>query len=130
MEFVEQHGSDAVERRIVKNETRENALRDDLDAGPFRYLGAETDPVADRVADPLAKSFRHAGSGGARGEPPRLQHQDFLIARPRLGGQHQRPPCGLAGARWGDQHGGCTRFQRGDEVRHGRIDRKRRECGH
>ena len=34
MEFVEQDGGDAVEHRIVENEPGEDALGDDLDAGP------------------------------------------------------------------------------------------------
>jgi len=130
MEFVEQHGTDAVQRRIVENKTPEDAFRDDLDAGPLGYLGAETDPVSDRVADPLAERFRHARGGGARGQPARLQHQNFFVAHPRLGGQHERHPCGLACAGWSNQHGGRAPRQGSDEVRHGCIDRKRRECGH
>ena len=56
----------------------------------------------------LAERRRHALGGGARGEPARLQHQDFLVRRPRLVEQHQRHARGLAGAGRRDQHGGIA----------------------
>ena len=49
-----------------------------------RHLRAEAHAQADGVADLLAERRRHALGGGARGEPARLQHDDFLVRRPRL----------------------------------------------
>ncbi len=105
VKLVEQHGGDAVEAGVVENETGEHALGDHLDAGAARDLGAEAHAIADGVADALAERLRHALGGGARGEAPRLQHQDLLVRRPRLAGQHQRNPRRLAGARRRHQHG-------------------------
>ena len=109
VEFVEQHGGDAVERRIVEDQPREDAFGDDLDARLARHLRAEAHPQADRLADLLAQRRRHALGRRARGEPARLQHQDFPVRRPGLVEQHQRHARGLAGARRRDQHGGVVR---------------------
>ena len=126
VELVEQQRGDAVERRIVEDHAREHALGHDLDAGPPRHLGAEAHAIADGVADRLAERRRHARGGGAGGEPPRLQHDDFLARGPRLRGEHQRHPRGLAGARRRHQHGGVARAQRGRQLRQRGVDGKRR----
>ncbi len=122
MELIEQDGADPVERWIVLDEAGKDALCNDLDAGPLRDHGAETNPVADGVADFLAERLRHAGGGRARGEPARLQNQDFLIGRPRLIRQDQRNPRRLARTRRGNQHGRRAPRQRGHEVRRSGID--------
>jgi len=41
VEFVEQHGGDAIERRIVEHQPGEHALGDHFDARPLRNFGAE-----------------------------------------------------------------------------------------
>ncbi len=126
VEFVEQHGSDAVEHRIVEDEPGENSLGDDFDAGLARDFGAEAHPQAYRVADAFAERRRHALGGGARGEPARLEHQDAAVFRPILAGQHQRHPRGLAGARRRHQHGRITARAR---PRSGPAARRRSEAG-
>ena len=105
VELVEQHCGDAVERRIVENHAGENAFGDDFDAVSRRHLRAKAHAKADLAADPLAERRRHALGGGARGEPPRLQHQDAFPLRPGLTCEHKRYPRGLAGAGRSDQHG-------------------------
>ena len=90
-------------------EPREHALGDHLDARALGNLRAEAHAQADGVAHLLAQGRRHARGGGARGQPARLQHQDFLILCPRLVEQHQRHARGLAGARRRHQHGGIVR---------------------
>ena len=82
VEFVEQHRGDAVERRIVEDQPREDAFGDDLDARALRHLGAEADAQAHRVADLLAQRRRHARGGGAGGEPARLEHEDLSCPSP------------------------------------------------
>ncbi len=74
MEFVEQHGGDAVERRIVEHQPREHAFGHHLDARALGNLRAEAHAQAHGVADLFAERRRHAAGGGARGEPTRLQH--------------------------------------------------------
>ena len=49
-----------------------------------RNLRAETDAIADGVADLLAERLRHPFGGGTRRDPARLQHDDLAVARPRL----------------------------------------------
>ena len=62
MEFVEQHGGNAIERGIVEHQPREHAFGHHLDAGALGNLGAEAHAQADRVADLLAKRRRHAAA--------------------------------------------------------------------
>ena len=125
MEFVEQHGGDAVERRIVEHQPREHAFGDDLDARALGNLRAEAHAQAHRVADLFAQGRGHAGGGGARGQPARLQHQNFLVLRPGLVEQHQRHARGLAGARRRHQHGAIVRAKRGGQPRQRLVDRER-----
>ena len=76
VKFVEQHRADVREHGIVDDHARENALRDDLDAGLARDFRAEAHPQTHGFADRFVKIVRHARGGGARGEPARLEHQD------------------------------------------------------
>ena len=80
MEFVEQHGGDAGQFRIVENLPRENPFGDDLDSGRARYFRAEADAVADGLADALAERLRHSLGAGAGRDPARLQHDDFPVS--------------------------------------------------
>ena len=76
MEFVEQHGGDAVERRIVEDQPREHALGDDLDARACATPSSRT-ARADRrcrrrlrpASPPCARPrrARQAGAAPARG---------------------------------------------------------------
>ena len=59
----------------------QQALGDDLDARRRRDGGVQPGAVADRAADRLAEQRRHAGGGGAGGQPARLQHQDACRRR-------------------------------------------------
>ena len=108
MEFVEQERRDPVERRIVEDHAREDALGDKLDAGAARHLGTEAHAIADGLAHGLAQLIRHARSSGAGGQPARLQHDDFLAGGPRLASQDQRHARGLAGARRRHQYRGVV----------------------
>ncbi len=132
MELVEQHGGNAVEAGVVENEAGEHALGDDLDAGTSGDLRAKANAIADGVAHPLAERLRHPLGRGACGEPPRFQHQDLLLRRPGLAGEHQWNPGGLAGARRCYQHGGIASRQSSREFPKNRVDRQRRpsDLGH
>ena len=54
VEFVEQHRGDAVERRIVEDQPREDAFGHHLDPRLARHLRAEPNAQAHRLADALA----------------------------------------------------------------------------
>ena len=82
VEFVEQHRGDAVEHRIVEDQ-RVKMPSVMISMRVFaRDFRAEPHAQAHRFADPLAQVLRHALGGGARGEPPRLQHQDAASLGP------------------------------------------------
>ena len=93
VEFVEQHGGNAVERRIVEHQPREHAFGDHFDARALPDLGAEAHAQADRVADLFAQRGCHARGGGARRQPARLQHENFLVRSPRA---HRAAPAARA----------------------------------
>ncbi len=125
VELVEQNGGDARERGVVEDEAREHALGHHLDARRGRDFGAEAYAVADAGADGFAQRRSHARGRRARGKPARLEHEELFSLRPRLGGEHERNPRGLAGAGRGDQDGGVSRAQSSRQLRQRRIDGKR-----
>ncbi len=125
VEFVEQHGRDAIERGIIEHEPREHALGHHLDAGAARDFRAEPHPIADRFSHLLAERRRHALGRGARRDPARLQHEDLAPFRPGLVDEHQRHPRGLAGAGRRDQDRGVARPQCGRERWQRIVDRQR-----
>jgi hypothetical protein len=125
VEFVEQHGRDAVEGGVIDQAAGEHALRHHLDAGAARHFRAEPHPVADRFSHLLAERRRHALGRGARRDPARLQHQDLAPFCPGLVGEHQRDPRRLAGAGRRDQDRGVARPQRRREGGQRFVDRQR-----
>ncbi len=82
MEFVEEHGADTAQLRIVNDHPREDALGDDLDAGVWAGDGGETRPEPDRFAQLFIHGVRHAIGGGTGREPPWLQHEDLAALEP------------------------------------------------
>src|SRR5262249_56020443 len=94
-------------------------------AGGGGELGGEREGVGGGVGDGLAERCRHAGGGGARRDPPWLQHQDLAVVRPSFVGEHQRHAGGLAGARRRHQDGGLAFAQRGRQRGERLVDRQR-----
>ena len=125
MEFVEQHGGDSVERRIVEDHAREHAFGDDLDPRARRDQALQPHAQADRLADRLAERRGHARRRGARGEPARLEHDDLARGGEGFVEQRQRHARRLAGAGRRDQHRARPGGERGDEPRQGVVDRQR-----
>ncbi len=126
VEFVEQHGGDAVEHRIVEDEPGKNAFGDDFDAGLARDLGAEAYPKPHRLADAFAERVCHPLGGGARREPARFEHQDATALCPGRLGEHQRDSGGFAGAGRRHQHGRIPTGECSGQLRQRGIDGKRR----
>jgi hypothetical protein len=126
VEFVEQHGRDAVERGIVEDHAGEDALGHHLDPRPAADLRAEAHAKAHRLAHRLAKGLRHALGCGARGQPPGLQHDDLTSLHPGLVEQHERHARGLACAGRGHEHRIGLRAQACRERAENRIDGKGR----
>ena len=87
-----------------------------------RHLGVEAHAVADGRADRLAKTRRHAGSGCARREAPRLEHDDRLALDPRLRSKHERHARRFARARRRHQHGSVASRERRSQFRQRRVD--------
>ena len=121
VKFVEQHCGDTLKHGIFDNAPGENTFGDDFDPGLARDFRAEAHPQADGFADPFAEIVRHALGGGARGEPPRLEHQDTARPvrrlRPLFRREHERHPRRFAGAGWRHQDGGIIGAQCRGEFR-------------
>ena len=125
VEFVEQERRDAVERCVVEYHAGENAFGDDFYAGPARDLGAEAHAVADRLPDGFSERRRHARCRRTRRQAARLEHDDLLPCRPRLGSEHQRHTRRLACAGGRHEHGDIAAAKRGGQRRQRIVDRKR-----
>ncbi len=124
MDFVEDHGRDAIQPRIGEQPADEQPRRHHLDPRRGRDGAVDAGAEAHGLAHRLADQARHAGGGGAGGEPPGLQHHD---AAGRPGGfaqQRKRHRRRLAGAGRGHQHGVGTRLQRREKPRQRFRDRQ------
>ena len=60
VEFIEQHGRDTVEFRIVEDHAYEDTFGDHLDPGPLADPVVEPHAVADRLPDRLSEQGGHA----------------------------------------------------------------------
>jgi len=104
VELVEQDGAHTVEGGVVLHHAREHPFGHDLDPGLLAHLRVHADPVAHRLPGLLAPLLRHEPGGGPGRQPPRLQHDEFLIPKPRLAQQRRGHASRLAGASGGLQH--------------------------
>ena len=120
VEFIEDQTTDAIEHRVVLDQTRQDALGQHLDA--LARSGLEADAIADTPARFLAQLARHVSGRRTRGDAPRFQHQDLLASQPRRIEQCQRHHGGLAGARRRLQHHTRARCQRRLQRRQGLED--------
>ncbi len=75
VKFVEDHDADAVERGVVLQSARQDALRHDLDARARADPRIAAHPVANGFADLFAAQVRQPRGGGARREATRLEHE-------------------------------------------------------
>lgn len=103
--FVEDDGGDAFQCRVGLQAADQQAFGHHLDQGSRGNRCFQARAEADDVADGLAAQLRHAGGGRACRQPPRLQHEDALIAAPRCAQQRQRHQRRLAGTRWRHEDG-------------------------
>ncbi len=76
------------------------------------------------AADVLAEQRRHPPGGRTGGQPSGLEHQDPLVAEPRLAEQPQRHDRRLAGAGARRQHGDPPQVERTTEVVDDHFDRQ------
>ena len=116
VELVEQDGRDAVQRRVVLDQPREDAFGDHLDLRGCRHLRFEADAVAHRAPDGFAQLLRHETGGGPRSDTARLEHQDLAPGPPRCVEQGQWHLRGLAGAGRRLEHDARLRGQRGTQL--------------
>ena len=116
VEFVEEHGGDAGQFRIVEDHAGEHAFGDDQNPGARRGAVFHAHGVADGFAGLLAEQRSHAARGGAGGKPARFEQHDPARAEPGRVEQRQRHQRGLAGAGRRDQHGAVAGLQRASEI--------------
>ena len=76
MEFIENHGRNAVQGRIFHQPSDQDALGEHLNAGSVGNAGIKTDAVPDRLSDRFAEKGCHAGGNLPGGQPPRFQHEN------------------------------------------------------
>ena len=102
MKFIQDHQPDAGQLRIVLQHAGENALGDHLKARCRTHAGLGAHPVPYRFARFFIQQFREALRYVARGQPARLQQDNFPADVP-LFQNLQRQPGGLTRPRRGIQ---------------------------
>jgi hypothetical protein len=122
--FVEEHRADALERRVLGEESREDAFRDHFHARARTHARLTAHPESHRLAHALAERTGHEVRRGARGEPARFEHQHARVAQPRRVEQGERHARRLARTRRcledGDRAPREGVVQRGEDV----VDRE------
>lgn len=119
MKFIQDHQRDAVERRILLQLPRQNALGNHLQPGCRTAAALVAHPVANRLARPLAQLFRQPQRHVLGRQAPRLQHHH--PARQATAAQNfQRQPGRFAGAGRRVQHHLRGALQGGEQfINHG-----------
>ena len=112
VELVEDDQAVVVERGVLLHHAGEHAFGDHLDPGGGADVCVEARPVPDGTADRLADEVRHPMRGGARGKPPRFEHDDPAASQPGRVQQREGGDGGLAGTGWGMDHRGSSVVQR------------------
>ena len=98
MELIEDHQTDAVEGRVRREHAPQHAFRDHLDACAGAHLRVEAHAVADGPAGIFAQHLGHARGRVARGDSPRLEHENLAVRQPGLIEEGEGNERGLAGA--------------------------------
>jgi hypothetical protein len=98
VEFVEDHESGRLQRRIALQHAGQDSFGDHLDPGARPYDAVPADAVADGLAHRFALKLGHPPGRGARRQATRLQQQNPAAFEPRLAQQRQRHHRGLARA--------------------------------
>ena len=123
MHLVEDDQPVALQRGVVLQPAGEHSLGDHLDAGVGPDVAFVARLVADGVAHPFAEQRGHPLSGSTRRQPPRLEHHDSLICKPRFAPQHQRRKRGLTRSRRRHEDGRAV-FGARSEHRRQRIENR------
>ena len=124
MEFIEDHQTDAIQRRIVLQAAGKDAFGDHLDARVRPHLAVQANAITNRLADPFAQLAGQALGGSTRCQATRLEHKDGLLGQPGRIEQRQWYAGGLASAGRRLQHHFVAGAQRIAQIRQQRIDRQ------
>ena len=128
--LVEEHGADAVEKRIALQALDEDALGDEEDAGVAGEVALEADLPADLAAQRPALLVGDPARRGPGGDPARLEDEDLPAAGDPRRRERRRHPRRLAGPRRRLQHGIAARPQRREEVGQNFVDRQDGQRAH
>ena len=105
MKFIEDHAPHPIQRGVALQAPQEEAASDHLHLGAAGSLLFPAHGVTDARTDVFSQALGKARGGSFGGQPPRLDHPDFLMgfnnARAFRQGSDQRQgnPCGLASPR-------------------------------
>jgi hypothetical protein len=124
VKFIEEQDRDVFQRGVVLQQSGEQAFGNDFNACACGHLPVEAHAVAHGLAHGLAEGGGHAYGHGARGEPPRFQHEDAAVAAPRGVEERQRHHGALAGAGRGLENDGRMLCQSGQQCGQGLGNRQ------
>jgi hypothetical protein len=100
VKLVEDHQADAVERGVLLQPARQDALGHDLDARLWPDALFKAHAIAHGLARAFVAQRRHALGNCARRQTPRFEHHDALRAQPGLVQQRGRYNRAFACAWW------------------------------
>ncbi len=125
VKFIEDHESDAFERRILLQPARQDSFGDDLDPRALADPRLEPRAITHGFAGRFAERLCHAACDRACSEASRLEHDDLACVQPRLMQKRERDACGFTCARRCLQHDPRAFRERLLELGEGGVDGKR-----
>ena len=102
MKFIEDHAPHPSQRGVALQAPQEEPVGDHLHLGAAGSLLFPAHGITDARTDVFSKACSKAGGGSFGGQPPRLDHPDFLMLVKNALTFRQRPdqcqgdPCGLS----------------------------------
>ncbi len=126
MELVEDHGANAVEKRIGLESPREDPLGHDLNTGRGAGLSLEAHLIADLVAEAPGVFVGDALGRRPGRDTPRLEHDDAPLDAVEEGWWDA---CGLPCAGLGCEDEASVGRDGGDDSREGVVDGQVRSSG-
>lgn len=127
VKFVEQNAGHAGQGRVLLQQARENAFRDDLKARRGADGAFLTHAVPHKTADILAEQARGVAGKGARRHPARLQQENPVVVAPVGVQQPEGDAAAFSRARRGADHGAVAVGKRSEQGRAQRVYGRCRE---
>ncbi|RMS54434.1 hypothetical protein ALP64_204790 [Pseudomonas syringae pv. actinidiae] len=100
MVLIEDDYAHTIQCRIILEPASQDSFGDHFDLGSRAYLAFKANSVADSLTNLFTQFTCQSLSCRPSSQPPRLEHDDLLVTKPRFVEQRQGHSSGLTRTRW------------------------------